>query len=76
MAQNALAYPSQMNVSKRQAPVVNNLADTLDTAKAIALAISDNAYDDGHGLPPELIAGFAADLAFILVCLERNQNSL
>ena len=49
-------------VSKRQEPVVDNLADLLDEAKAVAAAISDNAIEEQLAIPTDLLQSFCNDL--------------
>ena len=51
-----------LNVSKRQDPVVDKLADLLDSAKAVAAAISDNAIDEQLPIPTDLLQSFCNDL--------------
>ena len=51
-----------LNVSKRQDPVVDKLADLLDSAKATAAAISDNAIDEQLPIPTDLLQSFCNDL--------------
>jgi hypothetical protein len=53
---------SIFNTSKRQDPVVDNLADLLDEAKAVAAAISDNAIDEQLPIPTDLLQSFCNDL--------------
>jgi hypothetical protein len=50
------------NVSKRQEPVIDMLADLLDEAKATAAAISDNAIEDQRPIPLDLLRSFNNDL--------------
>lgn len=50
------------DVSKRQDPVVNTLADLLDQAKATAAAISDNAIEEQRSIPIDLLRSFNNDL--------------
>lgn len=51
-----------LNVSKRQDPVIDHLADLLDSAKATAAAISDNAIDEQLPIPTDLLQSFCNDL--------------
>lgn len=53
---------NMFDVSKRQEPVVDMLADLLDEAKATAAAISDNAIEDGRPIPLDLLRSFNNDL--------------
>ena len=53
---------SLLNTSVRQDPVVDNLADLLDSAKAVAAAISDNAIDEQLPIPTDLLQSFCNDL--------------
>ena len=50
------------NVSQRQEPVIDMLADLLDEAKATAAAISDNAIEEQHPIPSDLLRSFNNDL--------------
>ena len=51
-----------VDVSKRQEPVVDYLADLLDEAKATAAAISDNAIEEQRSIPTDLLRSFNNDL--------------
>lgn len=51
-----------LDVSKRQDPVVDMLADLLDEAKATAAAISDNAIEEQRPIPKDLLRSFNNDL--------------
>ena len=51
-----------VDVSKRQEPVVDYLADLLDEAKATAAAISDNASEEHRAIPTDLLRSFNNDL--------------
>jgi F0F1-type ATP synthase membrane subunit b/b' len=53
---------NMFDVSKRQEPVVDMLADLLDEAKATAAAISDNAIEEQRPIPSELLRSFNNDL--------------
>lgn len=53
---------NMFDVSKRQEPVVDMLADLLDEAKATAAAISDNAIEEGRSIPLDLLRSFNNDL--------------
>ena len=50
------------NVSQRQEPVIDMLADLLDEAKATAAAISDNAIEEQRPIPSNLLRSFNNDL--------------
>jgi hypothetical protein len=61
---------SQMfDVSRRQEPVVDMLAELLDHAKATAAAISDNAIEEQRPIPRDLLRSFNNDLIRIKACL-------
>ena len=51
-----------LDVSKRQDPVVDHLTDLLDSAKATAAAISDNAIEEQRSIPKDLLRSFSNDL--------------
>ena len=51
-----------LDVSKRQDPVVDHLTDTLDSAKATAAAIADNAIDEQRSIPTDLLNAYINDL--------------
>lgn len=53
---------NMFDVSERQEPVVDMLADLLDEAKATAAAVSDNAIEDGRPIPLDLLRSFNNDL--------------
>ena len=57
---------NMFDVSQRQEPVVDMLADLLDEAKATAAAISDNAVEDQRPIPEDLLRSFNNDLERIL----------
>ena len=50
------------DVSERQEPIVDMLADLLDEAKSLAAAISDNAIEEQRPIPPDLLRSFNNDL--------------
>ena len=50
------------DISKRQEPVVDTLAELLDQAKATAAAISDNAIEEEQSIPMDLLRSFNNDL--------------
>ena len=50
-----------INIPAKQQPVINRLSDTITQAYAYARAIRDNAQDDQHPIPLELIASFQVD---------------
>lgn len=62
------------DVSERQEPVVSALLHLLDEAKAAAAAISDNAYEDGHPIPRDLLISIASDLYKIKWFVEAAQD--
>ena len=51
-----------LDVSERQDPVVDRLANLLDEAKATAAAISDNAIEEQRSIPSDLLRSFNNDL--------------
>jgi len=53
---------NMFDVSTRQEPVIDMLADLLDEAKATAAAISDNAIEEQRPIPLELLRSFNNDL--------------
>jgi len=57
-----LLLNNMFNVSKRQEPVIDMLADLLDEAKAIAAAVSDNAMEEELPIPKDLLRSFNNDL--------------
>jgi hypothetical protein len=72
--------PSNLfNVSKRQDPVIDHLADLLDSAKATAAAISDNAIDEQLPIPADLLQSFCNDLerikAYLITAYEVNEGN-
>ena len=68
-----------LNVSKRQDPVIDHLADLLDSAKATAAAISDNAIEEQRAIPADLLQSFCNDLerikAYLITAYEVNEGS-
>ena len=70
---------SLLNTSVRQDPVVDNLADLLDSAKAVAAAISDNAIDEQLPIPADLLQSFCNDLerikAYLITAYEVNEGN-
>ena len=70
---------SLLNTSVRQDPVVDNLADLLDSAKAVAAAISDNAIEEQRAIPADLLQSFCNDLerikAYLITAYEVNEGS-
>lgn len=60
---------NMFDVSQRQEPVVDMLADLLDEAKATAAAISDNAVEDQRPIPKDLLRSFNNDLERIKALL-------
>ena len=70
---------SLLNTSKRQDPVVDHLADLLDSAKAVAAAISDNAIDEQRAIPADLLQSFCNDLerikAYLITAYEVNEGN-
>ena len=53
---------NMFDVSTRQEPVIDMLADLLDEAKATAAAISDNAIEEERPIPLDLLRSFNNDL--------------
>jgi hypothetical protein len=53
-----MSSPDFINIHPKQSPVINRLHDTMTQAAAYAAAIRDNAQDDGHPIPLELVASF------------------
>ena len=70
---------SLLNTSKRQDPVVDSLADLLDSAKATAAAISDNAIEEQRAIPADLLQSFCNDLerikAFLITAYKVNEGN-
>jgi hypothetical protein len=60
-----------IDIHAKQSPVINRLHDTLVLARAYADAIRDNAQDDGHPVPLELVASFQADCDLIIKALSE-----
>jgi hypothetical protein len=60
-----------IDIPAKQSPVINRLHDTLVLARAYADAIRDNAQDDDHPIPLELVASFQADCDGILCSLSE-----
>ena len=60
-----------IHIPAKQSPVINRLHDTLLLARAYADAIRDNAQDDAHPIPLDLVASFQADLDGILCSLSE-----
>jgi len=58
-----------IHISPRQTPVINRLHDCMEQAVAYAAAIRDNAQDEGHPIPPELLISFSADYDRIIAAL-------
>ena len=67
------------DVSERQEPVVDMLADLLDEAKATAAAISDNAIEEQRSIPKELLRSFNNDLerikAYLLTASDAAEKN-
>ena len=55
-------HANLLDVSERQDPVVDHLTDTLDSAKATAAAIADNAIDEQRSIPTDLLNAYINDL--------------
>ena len=72
---NTLSYSSHMSsqdlirITPRQSPVIDRLNDATTMAKAYALAIRDNAQEEGIPIPAELVASFADDYNAIITAL-------
>ncbi len=60
-----------ITIPAKQQPVINRLHDAMQQACAYAAAIEDNAIDDRHPLPPDLVLSFKADYDRIITCLTR-----
>jgi hypothetical protein len=60
-----------IDIPAKQSPVINRLHDTLVLARAYADAIRDNAQDDDHPIPLELVASFQADCDGIIKALSE-----
>tara|TARA_R100000234_G_scaffold62222_1_gene37693 strand:- start:3308 stop:3532 length:225 start_codon:yes stop_codon:yes gene_type:complete len=58
------------NISKRQQPVIENLQHTLDQAKTIAAAISDNAIEEQIPIPVNTLVSLSNELFRIRAYLE------
>tara|TARA_R100001594_G_scaffold4902_1_gene16147 strand:+ start:648 stop:872 length:225 start_codon:yes stop_codon:yes gene_type:complete len=58
------------NISKRQQPVIENLQHTLDQAKSIAAAISDNAIEEQIPIPVNTLISLSDELFRIRAYLE------
>ena len=58
------------NISKRQQPVIENLQHTLDQAKTIAAAISDNAIEEQIPIPVNTLVSLSDELFRIRAYLE------
>ena len=70
---------SLLATSKRQDPVVDHLADLLDNSKAVAAAVSDNAIEEQHPIPADLLQSFCNDLerikAYLITAYEVNEGN-
>jgi hypothetical protein len=53
-----MSSPDFINIPAKQSPVINRLHDCMTQALSYAAAIRDNAQDDGHPIPLELVASF------------------
>lgn len=60
-----------IDISAKQEPVITRLHDALLHARAYADAIRDNAQDDSHPIPLELVASFQADCDRIITALSE-----
>ena len=60
-----------IDISAKQAPVINRLHDALLHARAYADAIRDNAQDDRQPIPQELVTSFQADCDRIISALSE-----
>ena len=58
------------NLSERQQPVIENLQHTLDQAKSIAAAISDNAIEEQIPIPVNTLVSLSDELFRIRAYLE------
>jgi hypothetical protein len=70
---------SLLNISRRQDPVVDNLAALLDKSKDVAAAISDNAIEEQCAIPRDLLQSFCNDLdrikAYLITAYEVNEGN-
>ena len=70
---------SLLNISRRQDPVVDNLAALLDKSKDVAAAISDNAIEEQRAIPGDLLQSFCNDLdrikAYLITAYEVNEGN-
>lgn len=64
----------RIKISERQRPVINRLSDTMEQAVAYAAAVFDNAIEEQHPIPPELVASFQADFNRIILNLKQAAN--
>ena len=75
----SMQHTNLLEVSKRQDPVVDHLADLLDNSKAVAAAISDNAIEEQRAIPADLLQSFCNDLerikAFLITAYEVNEGN-
>lgn len=60
-----------ITIPAKQQPIINRLHDTMQQALAYAAAIEDNAIDDRHPIPPDLVLSFKADYDRIITSLNR-----
>ena len=69
-----MSLASLLQVSQRQNPVVNSLANLLDQSRAVSAAIADNAQDEQISIPSALLTSFSNDLDVIKANLvQANQ---
>lgn len=70
------ANPQQLitlpDCGERNQPLMPLLVGLIDSVKATATAVADNAWDDGQPPPAELIAGMITDLEQCISTLCRS----
>ena len=59
---------------ERNRPLMPLLVGLIDTAKATATAVADNAWDASQPPPADLIAGLITDLEQCVSALRRSQD--
>lgn len=63
--------PDLIDITPKQQPVITLLHHCIQSARAHADAIRDNAQDDGIAIPPELVASFELDCNYIINSLRE-----
>jgi hypothetical protein len=61
-------------IAPKQTPVINRLHDCMTQALAYATAIRDNAQDDGHPIPIDLVTSFQNDYNKIIASLHEAHH--